>query len=1325
MTGTANPNPEAGESESPAAHSNGLDTEAVVLKNMHNGDKGDVEIGKGKGDGPGYDEWGTSSTVDACGLSKSSIGEDVAPTLSKFKIATSNVIPQEEAPEQIREESHHGAFRETWYASKAVTNRALERTKEIFSAGEGVKRSSPKAKRKNSTGDISRPKTGFFERSNSQESISGAKDQVVVKAERPKTYFFSRKTHSSQSIMFDPNEDMESMQGIQGASHDKAREKLKGKSKFGMKKRPERKDGDIKEEGNKTEGPSKEHKIVETGETEEADEFSNVDIGLSSPGENAEEMTTAQAIALREKKMSLAFSEADQPTGFVFTPDKKGFAFDSLFLLKQPKCEFDRPIKVYMCEMEKSHNKVISAVSQVLYTIEFEYYSFIWRIKRHYLNFVSLHSSLLFLKAQRKLKCHLPNLPTNAKHMVVTVDRRALLHVYLKALVDTPELLEREEVLRFLELSPFSLVPPLGPKYYEGIIQKKSGGRTFNLSCFKTFTIATWKKSWLIIKDGFIAYAKISPVRLRSVLLFDSGSTLLSGREMTGDKRGIIFRNKHRKLRLKCNNDNQFAEIVQCVRDILPKSEWVKQHPFSSFAPVRGSTKVATFADGVDYFHAVADAIMLAKEQILIEDWWLSPEIFLKRPPHENEDFRLDRLLRKKADEGIRIFVIVYKEVELALTINSAYSKSVLARAHRNISVMRHPDHPPNGTWLWAHHEKMVVIDQTIAFIGGLDLCFGRFDDPSHSLTDYYAPASEIVAKGPEKVGRLRVKILRAEGLAAKDVSGRSDPYCVVAVGDNHFKTKTIEQQLNPVWNETFNFALRDKNDHVRITLYDYDRFTNDDFLGYTKIPLDSLRSEKAEEFVRPLIAIPGESNIKGNIFVELLYDDLSEVVDCNVLPTKPYWIGKDYSNPVVKDFFNLSDPFEDSIDRWETPRMPWHDIACCMIGSAARDVARHFIERFNFVKDNKAKKEKKIPFLLPKGPYQEWEGEQYKFKFAPENSASCQILRSSGTWSLGIPTDSSIHSAYIHAINNAQHFVYIENQFFVTSLPEDGVINKVGEVIVNRIVQAYKEKQKFKVVVAMPLLPAFEGEIGGKNAAAIQAVMHWQYRTISRGGNSLLEKLAALVPHPEDYIQFYGLRTYAEMPTKFVTEQIYIHSKLMIVDDRVAIIGSANINDRSLRGSRDSEICVRIEDTELIDSKMDGQFFRVGKVCHDFRKRVFAEHGGLDVDDPILVDPIHDDFLVHNWHEVAVHNSHVFESVFLCIPNNTVRSYKDLDRWRSEEFQTKMLSKFESGEVNVRNSLKEIKGHLVVWPILFLDKEYLGPLVGDREYLVPQKTFQ
>lgn len=52
--------------------------------------------------------------------------------------------------------------------------------------------------------------------------------------------------------------------------------------------------------------------------------------------------------------------------------------------------------------------------------------------------------------------------------------------------------------------------------------------------------------------------------------------------------------------------------------------------------------------NGAGYFAAVADAILRAREEIFITDWWLSPEIYLKRPAH-SDDWRLDIMLKRKA----------------------------------------------------------------------------------------------------------------------------------------------------------------------------------------------------------------------------------------------------------------------------------------------------------------------------------------------------------------------------------------------------------------------------------------------------------------------------------------------------------------------------------------------------------------------------------------------------------------------------------------------------------------------------------------------------
>lgn len=88
--------------------------------------------------------------------------------------------------------------------------------------------------------------------------------------------------------------------------------------------------------------------------------------------------------------------------------------------------------------------------------------------------------------------------------------------------------------------------------------------------------------------------------------------------------------------------------------------------------------------------------------------------------------------------QGVKIYILLYKEVEIALRINSAYTKRVLSRAHENIKIMRHPDHMKEqlNSILWAHHEKLVVIDQVLAFFGGIDLCYGRWDNHLHRLHD-------------------------------------------------------------------------------------------------------------------------------------------------------------------------------------------------------------------------------------------------------------------------------------------------------------------------------------------------------------------------------------------------------------------------------------------------------------------------------------------------------------------------------------------------------------------------------------------------------------
>ncbi|MCO5579789.1 hypothetical protein L7F22_033651 [Adiantum nelumboides] len=100
-----------------------------------------------------------------------------------------------------------------------------------------------------------------------------------------------------------------------------------------------------------------------------------------------------------------------------------------------------------------------------------------------------------------------------------------------------------------------------------------------------------------------------------------------------------------------------------------------------------------------------------------------------------------------------------------------------------------------------------------------------------------------------ERMEYLYVKVVKARNLAAKDITGSSDPYVLIKVGNVSAKTRVIEKSLNPEWNQVFAFG-KDKFQAPLLELYVKDKDTlKDDFLGYfgfeiaeapTRVPPDS-----------------------------------------------------------------------------------------------------------------------------------------------------------------------------------------------------------------------------------------------------------------------------------------------------------------------------------------------------------------------------------------------------------------------------------------------------------------------------------------------------
>jgi hypothetical protein len=167
-----------------------------------------------------------------------------------------------------------------------------------------------------------------------------------------------------------------------------------------------------------------------------------------------------------------------------------------------------------------------------------------------------------------------------------------------------------------------------------------------------------------------------------------------------------------------------------------------------------------------------------------------------------------------------------------------------------------------------------------------------------------------------------------------------------------------------------------------------------------------------------------------------------------------------------------------------------------------------------------------------------------------------------------------------------------------------------VAEALYYRLCRAIKNEEDFKVCIILPVHP--DGPI--RTVRAIQLVLHWQCRTISRGGYSLLERLARRFPGVDlsRYIVFCALRNYDKISGQAVTEQIYVHSKLMIVDDRLVIIGSANLNNRSMFGDRDSEMAMIITGGDRITTRMAGKPWTATVFAHTLRRNLWEEHVGI-----------------------------------------------------------------------------------------------------------------
>ncbi|KAL0324370.1 UNVERIFIED_CONTAM: Phospholipase D beta 1 [Sesamum calycinum] len=335
-------------------------------------------------------------------------------------------------------------------------------------------------------------------------------------------------------------------------------------------------------------------------------------------------------------------------------------------------------------------------------------------------------------------------------------------------------------------------------------------------------------------------------------------------------------------------------------------------------------------------------------------------------------------------------------------------------------------------------------------------------------------------------------------------------------------------------------------------------------------------------------------------------------------------------------------------------PREPWHDLHSKIEGPAAYDILRNFEERWRKASKRHGIHKMKHSFddsLLQLDRIPDIVGidESSTIEEHDPESWNVQVFRSIDSNSVkGFPKDSkeassknlvcgknvlidmSIHTAYVKSIRGAQHYIYIENQYFLGSsynwahYKDLGANNLIPMEIAMKVANKIRARERFAAYIVVPMWPE-----GVPTSTPTQRILFWQYNTMQMMYDTVYKALKETGQdtefEPQDYLNFFCLGNRepevggppSMTPNKYTPEaltrrnrrfMIYVHSKGMIVDDEYVILGSANINQRSLEGTRDTEIAMGAYQPQYTwaskSANPRGEIF-------GYRMSLWAEHTG------------------------------------------------------------------------------------------------------------------
>ena len=795
----------------------------------------------------------------------------------------------------------------------------------------------------------------------------------------------------------------------------------------------------------------------------------------------------------------------------------------------------------------------------------------------------------------------------------------------------------------------------------------------------------------------------------------------------------------------------------------LTSNLWVGRKGVFSH-PTEGN-KIVAFTTGKEYFASLIEACDAASVEICILGWQVNWDALLA------PGLRLYDLLLRAAKRKVEIYVMPWDDSNPVQTYDDQ-TKAVLE------SINEHPDVKAKRVQVvvarsmatvnnayFSHHQKQVVVDRKIAFVGGIDLAYGRYDDATYDL--------HADKDGRQVLNRYNGCIAQVQKLSPDDKM-LVNPDLMTGAGDRNVPVSwsgktTADGQIeriaaggwqvpyaeSGVWNLVTNRKLGLKNSASSAPSWESN--------GEEFLTIDPARQPRMPwQDVHSRIEGPAVSDLLRN-FVNRWNATGGTRIPAAPAPSTYAKSGQAHIQVLRSAPAAMGQAEYKALASWQgvdAPNGTEDDIHRAMVQLIEK--ASHFIYIEN-------------QFFV--SAFGRLGGE------TGDLSPAAQFINTYGGGDQNSTAKNVVGSA-----DDQSHLTLKRKGWTLERGLDDAEIhkpptNKVCEALVQRIRRSIFDAKRpnFHVYITLPVHS--EGSLA---KAGIAVQVYWTMQTLVFGSKSLLNGIRRAIKARElmdkgdsghmrvvtddanteyesvpleacfKYVTLLNLRNWAQLGERYVTEQVYVHTKLMVVDDLYALFGSANVNDRSLLGERDSEIAVLVMDGESSRADINGKGSQrpVRKFAHELRmnvwKKLFGITGGVrpaaDLQSAIEAPGIPD-----SWKRIqaqAEKNAAAYEAAFPFVPRSwTGRRLDDgqlepgsiLPTWNRETpappkaswgekgniaspmpFQPEFWLKPQHDATGV-NQLGTIKGFITALPIHWTEGEYVKfafptALVADNE---------